>query len=85
MTKAKVNGYKSYPIKDKDPVIGRLRKMLENEGLTYKEVSDLSGVSLQTFYNWFDGPTRRPQYATVMAIAGALGYKQVFRKGVNWL
>ena len=82
MTKAL---YKSYSFKDKDPVIDRLRTMIQREGVSYSELADMSGVSVQTFYNWFDGATRKPQYATVMAVAYALGYKQVFRKGVNWL
>jgi transcriptional regulator with XRE-family HTH domain len=77
--------YKTYSFKDKDPVIDRLRTMIQKEGLTYSEIAELSGVSVQTMYNWFDGAVRKPQYATVCAVAGALGYKQVFRKGVNWL
>jgi DNA-binding phage protein len=84
---AKSNGksslklYKSYNFVDKDPVIDRMRTILKKEGQSYKEIHENSGVSVTTMYNWFDGKTRRPQYATVMAVVRALGYRQNFVKG----
>jgi hypothetical protein len=30
--------------------------------------------------NWFHGSTRRPQHATIAAVAAALGYDMVFTK-----
>lgn len=74
----RVAGYKSYNFKDKDPVIDRLRTIIDRSGWAYSRVADESGVSVQTLYNWFDGATRRPQYATVMAVAQALGYRASF-------
>jgi transcriptional regulator with XRE-family HTH domain len=83
---AKVNRmYKFYTFNGKDPIIPRVEQMLTDAGLSYVEAAERSGVSVQTFYNWFSGKTRKPQYATVMAVAYACGYKAVFRKGVNWL
>ena len=70
--------YKSYNFVDKDPVIDKLRTIIKREGHSYSELSELSGVSVQTFYNWFDGNTRRPQYATIAAVIGALGYRISF-------
>jgi transcriptional regulator with XRE-family HTH domain len=70
--------YKSYNFTDKDPVIDKLRGIVG--GHKYSEVADKSGVSESTIHNWFHGKTKRPQYATVMAVARALGYKQVFVK-----
>jgi hypothetical protein len=32
-----------------------------------------SGVSATTLHNWFDGKTRRPQFATVLAAARGIG------------
>lgn len=72
--------YSSYNFVDKDPVIDKMRTMVKREGLRYGEISALSGVSASTMTNWFDGKTRRPQYATVMAVIRALGYRQVFTK-----
>jgi DNA-binding phage protein len=81
---AKRNGflYKSYNFVDKDPVIDKMRTMVAKEGLKYGEISNLSGVSHTTMHNWFEGKTKRPQYATVMAVVNALGYRVSYtRKG----
>jgi len=72
--------YRSYAFKDKDPVIDQLRTMIADEKVSYLQVRELSGVTTTTLYNWFNGPTRRPQYDTVMAVARALGYEQRFVK-----
>jgi transcriptional regulator with XRE-family HTH domain len=72
--------YKTYMFKDKDPVIDRLRTMVADDGSKYSEISNASGVSYSTLHNWFDGATRRPQYATIAAVAGALGYEMTFKK-----
>lgn len=88
---AKVNGsapkrktslslYRSYNFLDKDPVIDRIRTLVQDEGLSYREIGIISGVSSTTLTNWFEGETRRPQYATVAAVTGSLGYKQEFVK-----
>ena len=81
---AKGNGslglYKSYNFVDKDPVIDKMRTMVKREGLKYGEISNLSGVSATTMHNWFEGKTKRPQYATVMAVVIALGYRVSYVK-----
>jgi len=65
--------YRTYNFVDKDPVIDILRTAWEDSGLTLDDVAKLSGVSASTLYNWFHGNTKRPQYATVMAVGRALG------------
>lgn len=40
---------------------------------TFREVSDSSGVSDSTLRSWARGRTRRPQFATVMAVLRACG------------
>jgi transcriptional regulator with XRE-family HTH domain len=72
--------YRSYMFKDKDPVIDRIRTIVKDEGLSYSEIHVISGVSSSTLANWFDGETRKPQYATVAAVTYSLGYKQEFVK-----
>jgi predicted transcriptional regulator len=72
--------YKSYNFVDKDPVIDRVRAIITKEGLTYGAAAEKSGVGASTLYNWFEGSTRRPQYATVMAVVRSLGYKEMFVK-----
>lgn len=66
--------YKSYMFKDKDPIIDKMRTIVQDSGETYTEISNLSGVSANTLTNWFHGETRRPQFASLMAVARALGY-----------
>src|SRR6266404_3286962 len=72
--------YRSYNFVDKDPVIDRIRTIVQDEGLSYKDIGIISSVSPGTLTNWFDGPTRRPQYATIAAVTSSLGYKQEFVK-----
>ena len=82
MAKAKSNGggflYRSYSFKTKDPVIDRVRTIVQDEGLSYRDIHIISGVSASTLTNWFEGETRKPQYATVAAVTASLGYKQEF-------
>ena len=73
--------YTSYNFIDKDPVIDKLRTLIQRDGWTYQQIHEKSGVTVQTMYNWFSGPTKRPQYATVMAVVRALGYRLVITKG----
>lgn len=72
--KTKMFFYKTYNFKDKDPVIDEMRTALQDSGKSYQEVHEDSGVSATTLYNWFNGETRRPQFATIRAAARAMGY-----------
>jgi len=75
---AKIFTYKSYNFTDKDPIIDELRTVIQDSGATYKQIHEDSGVSTQTLSNWFSGETRRPQAASLNAVARALGYKLGF-------
>jgi transcriptional regulator with XRE-family HTH domain len=72
--------YRSYNFRDKDPVIDRIRTIVQKEGLRYKDIERLSSVKAQTLTNWFEGETKRPQFATIAAVTYALGYKTDFVK-----
>lgn len=77
--------YRTYPFNGQtgqDPVIEEVREALEKEGLEKKKgiVKELSGVSVQTLYNWFNGKTKSPRYSTIAAVYGAIGYIPVFRR-----
>jgi transcriptional regulator with XRE-family HTH domain len=69
---------RTYRFTDKDPVTGELQTLLEDEGLfkNLKTVAELSGLHPSTVKNIFHGGTKRPQNATVMAIATSIGYKR---------
>jgi transcriptional regulator with XRE-family HTH domain len=71
---------KSYNFTDKDPVIDKMRSPVRQSELSYAQISEKSGVSASTIYNWFEGTTKRPQYATVVAVMRVLGYKEAFVK-----
>jgi transcriptional regulator with XRE-family HTH domain len=66
--------YKTYSFRDKDPIIDRLRTLVADNGTSYADIGADSGVSPHTLWQWFRGPTRRPQFATVKAVARALGH-----------
>jgi DNA-binding phage protein len=72
--------YTSYNFVDKDPIIDKVRTMVKKEGMKNGQVSNVSGVSATTLHNWFEGKTKRPQYATVMAVVMALGYRVAYTK-----
>jgi DNA-binding phage protein len=63
--------YKTYAFKDKDPIIDHLRTPVN--GKSYSKLSADSGVSTTTLSNWFYGATKRPQFATIAAVARAIG------------
>jgi transcriptional regulator with XRE-family HTH domain len=75
---AKVHSYATYLFRDKDPVIDELRTMKQDAGVSDKEISETSGVSTTTLYNWFQGKTRRPQSSTTEAVGRALGKKRAW-------
>jgi len=79
----KVKFYKSYNFRTKDPVIDQVRTIIQDEGVTYQQVHEKSGVTVTTLHNWFHGETRKPQFATIMAVARALGYDFRLVKGVK--
>jgi transcriptional regulator with XRE-family HTH domain len=66
--------YKSYSFRDKDPIIDQMRTAVQDVGLSYGQIEGESGVSSSTMYNWFHGDVRRPQFATIAAVARAIGY-----------
>ncbi len=64
--------YKTYLFRDKDPVIDLLRTVKDDTKAKVAAMAHDSGVSTGTLYNWFSGKTRRPQFATVVAVARAM-------------
>jgi len=70
--------YHTYSFKTKDPAIDELRTIVDDQNATYGQLEKISGVSSTTLRNWFYGPTRRPQSATLEAVGRALGKKRVW-------
>jgi len=65
--------YKSYNFTDKDPVIDKIRTIVQDSGESYADIAEHSGVSIATLYNWFEGDTKRPRYSSLEAVARSLG------------
>lgn len=76
--------YKSYMFRNKDPVIDELRTVFKDEGLLnskgFKAVQGRGAAKAGTYRNWFNGTTRRPQFASIQATAKALGYSYKLTK-----
>ena len=73
--------YRSYMFTDrKDPVIDKVRTVMQDRGADYDTVVIASGVSRATLRNWFEGDTCRPQYATVAAVLGGMGFDLVIQQ-----
>jgi len=75
-TPRKFSVYRTYPFKERDPILDRFEAALAESDMTYGDIHDISGVSVGTLGNWRrkkQGGTRRPQYCTVMATFRAMG------------
>jgi len=66
--------------KEKDPVIDQMHTFMDDHDYSIGDVSNRSGLSATTLYNWFDGPTRCPQHRTVAAFYRAIGYEMALVK-----
>jgi hypothetical protein len=74
--------YRTYRYIDKDPVIDKVRTVIQDEGLfkNLRLVHELSGVSRTTLDNWFHGDTKRPTNPTIEAVLTSLGYERQITK-----
>jgi hypothetical protein len=82
MARGFLRTYRTYSYIDKNPVIDKVRTLVQDEGLIKKLgiVHEISGVSTSTLDNWFNGTTRSPQHATIAAVITSLGYQEEFVK-----
>jgi hypothetical protein len=65
--------YRTYRFIDKDPVIDVLRTAQQDANIKPGKIATASGVSPSTIHGWFYGKTRKPQFATVVAVARSIG------------
>jgi len=65
--------YPTYLFKEHDPVLDLIDTAVQDVGFNFKKLSEISGVSQSTLINWRLRRTKRPQFATVQAVAHALG------------
>lgn len=55
------------------PIIQRLQDIRENKGLSYNDISQISGVPIATVTRIFTGATQNPTIETLASISLALG------------
>jgi hypothetical protein len=79
---AEMRVLRTYRYVDKNPVIDKMRTVLQDEGLFKKLpiVHELSGISTSCLHALFHGATRNPQHRTVAGVMTSLGYEETFQK-----
>ena len=65
----------SYLFHDKHPLIDVLRTRMKDEGVTYEEIHQKTGVSMATLVRWFDGTTKNPHSVTLNQVAAYFGLR----------
>lgn len=61
-----------------DPVVDKLRAMLDASGMTDRDVARAARLADNTVINIRLGVTRQPKHRTVFAIANACGFDYIF-------
>lgn len=78
---------RTYRFKDKDPVCGEMMTLVDEAGLRGKKnvgkVATLAALSHGCVDALLYGETRKPQNATIMAIATSLGYERRWQRTTN--
>lgn len=77
----RINVLKTYQFVDKDPIIDKTRTRIQDyaakRGVTFesavKELSETCGLTKSAYKGWFEGATRKPQFASLAANARAMG------------
>lgn len=84
MARGFIQKYRCYNYVNKNPVIDKVRTVLQDEGMYSKKkrnmLHQLSGVSVSTYDGWFEGDTKSPRHETIAATVAALGYEEHFVK-----
>ena len=74
--------YRTYRYIEKNPVIDRIRTIVQDEGLytNLTALHEISGVSTAALDGWFHGSTKNPMHGTICAVLTSLGYEEQFIK-----
>jgi len=79
---AKSSFIRPYHYIDKNPVIDKVRTMLQDVGLINKLgiVANLSTMNKATFEGWFDGDVKDPRHSSIARVTESVGYELTLRK-----
>ena len=72
-----------YRWRDKDPILDLVNACIHTSGLSHKQISEHSRVSMGTLKAWDVGKVRKPQAATVRAVLEAVGYSLVILRNAD--
>lgn len=65
--------YPQYAFREHDPILDSVDTMIDDVGIKRSKLATDSHVSATTLNNWHKRKTKRPQFATVMAVVRACG------------
>lgn len=65
--------YKSYNFIDKDPALYAAKTVIQDSGLSFKEIHEAGGATVGTQNRWFNGDGRSCRFETLMATIRAAG------------
>ena len=71
---------RGYRFNDPDPILEFIRADITDSGWPIEYISERSGVSQATLYNWMNGKTKTPRNSTVEAVLVALGWERQLRQ-----
>jgi hypothetical protein len=78
---------RTYRFTEKDPVCGEIMNMVDEAGLKGKQhigtIATLATKAHGTIEGILYGDTKRPQNATIMSIATALGFERTWKRTTN--
>jgi transcriptional regulator with XRE-family HTH domain len=69
--------YTTYPFGGQDPIMDVLHRVKISTNKTDTELTAATKVAPGTLRNWWKKKTKRPQFATVAAVANALGITEL--------
>lgn len=72
-----ISPYRNYVFIDKDPIIDFARTAVARSKKSYQDIHEGCNVSTTTLYNWFNGKTRRPQFASVASVLLECGVRDI--------
>lgn len=65
--------YKTYEFRGQDPVVREVLALVTHSGMTKAELARQTNVASSTVAGWRKGKTKRPQFATLQAVARSCG------------
>lgn len=66
--------YRTYTFNGQSPTIGELLELMKLSRASFKDIHNMSGVSVSGLYDWKSGRVSYPTEPTMRAVARAMGF-----------